>query len=95
MNNFETHIEPRVQDQKMLFCLLTQHCVDSVPQRIQHLAVKGDQCYQLAKERLHQEYGSPWVISDSCEQKLKEFSPIKSGDAKQIKQFAELLEKTF
>ena len=39
-------------------------------------------------------YGSPWIVSDVCEQKLKIFS-IKSGDAKQIKQFAELFEKSY
>ena len=52
ISNFETHIEPRVKDQKMLFCLLTQHCFDPVRERIQRLAVKGEQCYQLAKLRL-------------------------------------------
>ena len=94
ISNFETHIEPRVKDQKMLFCLLTQHCVDPVRERIQHLAMKGEQCYQLAKLRLFQEYGSPWIMSDTCEQKLKGFTSIKSGDAKRIKLFAELLEKS-
>ena len=34
MNNFETHIEPRICDQKALFCLLVQHCVDAVKKRI-------------------------------------------------------------
>ena len=94
ISNFKTHIEPRVKEQKMLFCLLTQHCVDPVRERIQHLAVKGEQCYQLAKLRLFQEYCSPWIMSDTCEQKLKRFTSIISGDAKQIKLFAELLEKS-
>ena len=94
ISNFETHIEPRVKDQKMLFCLLTQHCVDPIREHIQHLAMKGEQCYQLAKLRLFQEYGSPWKMSDTSEQKLKGFTSIRSGDAKQIKLFAELLEKS-
>ena len=94
INNFETHVEPRVKDQKMLFCLLTQHCVNSVRERIQHLEGK-EQCYQLAKQKLLKEYGSPWIVSDVCEQKLKSFSSIVSGDSKQIKRFAELLEKTY
>ena len=94
ISNFETNIESRVKDQKMLFCLLTQHCLDPVRKRIQYLAVKGEQCYQLAKLRLFQEYGSSWIMSDTCEQKLKRFTSIKSGDAKQIKLFAELLEKS-
>ena len=93
ISNLETHIEPRVKDQKMLFCL-SQHCLDPVRERIQHLAVKGEQCYQLAKLRLFQEYGSPWIMSDTCEQKLKGFTSIKSGDAKQIKLFAKLFEKS-
>ena len=94
INNFETHVEPRVKDQNMLFCLLTQHCVNSVRERIQHLEGK-EQCYQLAKQKLLKEYGSPWIVADVCEQKLKSFSSIVSGDSKQIKWFAELLEKTY
>ena len=79
----------------MLFCLLAQHCVDAVRERIQHLEGKGEQCYNLAKQRLTKEYGSPWIVSDVCEQKCKKFSFIKFSDAKQIKQFAELLEKSY
>ena len=94
MQNFETHVEPRVSDQRALFTLLTQHCTDPVRKRIQHLSGKGDYCYQLAKERLFKEYGSPWVVSDVCEQRLKKFPSIKSGDAKEIKRFAELLESS-
>ena len=78
----------------MLFCLLTQHCVKFVRERIQHLEGK-EQRYQLAKQKLLKEYGSPWIVSDICEQKLKSFSSITSGDSKQIKRFAELLEKTY
>ena len=88
------HIEPRVLNRKALFCLLLQHCVDSVKKRIQHFAGKGDQCYQLAKERLRKEYGSPWVVSDECEQRRKKFPAIKSGNSKELKRFAELLEST-
>ena len=94
MQNFETNVEPRVSDQRALFTLLTQHCTDPVRKRIQHLSGKGDYCYQLAKERLFKEYGSPWVVSDVCEQRLKKFPSIKSGDAKEIKRFAELLESS-
>ena len=36
INNFETHIEPRVLNQKALFCLLLQHCVNFEKKRIQH-----------------------------------------------------------
>ena len=85
ITNFETHVESRIKDPKMLFCLLTRHCVDAVREGIQHLEGKGEQCYNLAKQRLTKEYGSPWIVSNFCEQKLKKFSSIKSGDAKQIK----------
>ena len=92
--NFETHVKPRIKDQKMLFCLLTQHCVIFVRERVQHLEGK-EQRYQLAKQRILKEYGSPWKVSDVCEQKLKSFFSITSDNSKQIKRFAELLEKTY
>ena len=38
MNNFETHIEPRVRDEKTLICLLLQHCSKDVKDRIEHFA---------------------------------------------------------
>ena len=85
MNNFETHIEPRVRDEKTLICLLLQHCSKDVKDRIEHF---------VAKQRLNKEYGSPWVISDACEQRLKKFPSVRSGDGKQLRRFAELLEKT-
>ena len=73
INNFETHIEPRELNQKALFCLLLQHCVDSVKKRIQHFAGKGDQCYQLAKERLRKEYALPGLFLTSVSSVLKSF----------------------
>ena len=94
INNFETHIEPSVLNQKALFCLLLQHCVDSVKKRIQHFAGKGDQCYQLAKERLRKQYGSPCVVSDECEQRLRKFPTIKSDNSNELKRFSELLESS-
>ena len=48
ITNFETHVESRIKDPKMLFCLLTQHCVDAVRERIQRLKGKGEQCFNLA-----------------------------------------------
>ena len=94
MNNFETHIEPRVRDEKTLICLLLQHCSKDVKDRIEHFATSEVQPYTVAKQRLHKEYGSPWVISDACEQRLKKFPSVRSGDGKQLRRFAELLEKT-
>ena len=76
ITNFETHVESRIKDPKMLFCFFTQHCVDAVRERIQHLEGQGEQCYNLAKQRLTKEYGSPWIISDVCERKLENFSSI-------------------
>ena len=94
MNNFETHIEPRVRDEKTLICLLLQHCSKDVKDRIEHFATSEVQPYTVAKQRLNKEYGSPWVISDACEQRLKKFPSVRSGDGKQLRHFAELLEKT-
>ena len=94
MNNFETHIEPRVRDEKTLICLLLQHCSKDVKDRIEHFATSEVQPYTVAKQRLNKEYGSPWVISDACEQRLKKFPSVRSSDGKQLRRFAELLEKT-
>ena len=93
IQNFETHIEPRVRDEKALFCLLLQHCTKTAKDHIEHFATNEFQPYTKAKQRLTKEYGSPWVISDVCEQRLKKFPVIKSGDGKQLKCFAEMLEK--
>ena len=94
MSNFETHIEPRVRDEKTLICLLLQHCSKDVKDRIEHFTSSEVQPYTVAKQRLNKEYGSPWVISDACEQRLKKFPSVRSGDGKQLRRFAELLEKT-
>ena len=40
--NFETYVELRVHDQKMLFCLLLQHCEASVKERIEYFSEKGN-----------------------------------------------------
>ena len=88
LGNFETHVESRVTDQNTLFCLLVQHCTDPIKDKIKHFSEKGELCYQSAKQRLIKEYGSPWVVSDVCEQKLKSFPPIKHEDAKKLKRFA-------
>ena len=93
LNNFETHLEPRVYDERTLFCLLLQHCSEDIQGQINHLAGQ-EACYQSAKQKLVREYGSPWIISDACYQKLKEFPAIKSGASRQLKTFCELLEKT-
>ena len=95
MNNFETHIEPRVRDEKTLICLLLQHCSKDVKDRIEHFATSEVQPYTVAKQRLNKEYGSPWVISDACEQRLKKFPSVRSGNGKQLRRFAELLEKNW
>ena len=64
ISNFETHVESRLQDQRALLCLLVQHCTDPVKKKIQHFSETGQNCYQLAKDRLFKEYGSPWIVSD-------------------------------
>ena len=95
MSNFETHVEPRVRDEKTLFCLLLQNCTKEVKNRIEHFATSEKQTYTRAKQKLTNDYGSPWIIADVCEQQLKKFPAVKSGDGKQLKRFAEMLEKTY
>ena len=93
ISNFETHVESKLHDRRAFLCLLVQHCTDSVKEKIQHFSETGQNCYRLAKDRLFKEYVSPWIVSDVCEQRLKKFPSILSGDAKELKRFAELLEK--
>ena len=95
MNNFETHIEPRVRDEKTLICLLLQHCSKDVKDRIEHFATSEVQPYTVAKQRLNKEYGSPWVISDACEQRLKKFPSVRSGDGKQLRRFCRASRKNW
>ena len=77
LNNFETHLEPRVRDERTLFCLLLQHCSDDIQNQINHLAGHGA-CYQQAKQKLMREFGSPCTISDACYQKLKSLRQLKA-----------------
>ena len=70
-----------------------QHCSKRVKDLIEHYSANNSGCYSLAKQRLQKEYGSPWILADVCEQKLKKFPIVKSGDGKQLR-FSELLEKT-
>ena len=91
---FEAHVESRVTNQKVRFCLLLRHCVDYVKERIQRLGRGGELCYRLAKERLLKEYGSSWVALHLCEQRIKNFPNVKPNDAEEIKKFSELLKKT-
>ena len=44
LNNFETHLEPRVQDERTLFFLLLQHCNEDIQGQTNHLA-GHEACY--------------------------------------------------
>ena len=49
-NNFKTHIDPRVNDERTLFCLLLRHCSDNIQDQVNHLA--GNKAYhQQAKQK--------------------------------------------
>ena len=78
--NFETHVEPRVHNKKMLLCLLLQHGEASVKKRIEYFSEKGNSAYKLAKAKLLTEYGQPCIIANICEQKLKKPPQIKGSD---------------
>ena len=51
ISNFETHVESRLQDWRALLCLLVQHCMDPVKEKIQYFSETGQNCYRLAKAR--------------------------------------------
>ena len=48
----------------------------------------------MRQHQIYKEYGFPWVVANECEQRLKKFPFIKSGNAKELKRFAELLESS-
>ena len=92
--NFETHIESKFKDPKILLCLLLQHFEPKLRNRFQHFTDKGDAGYLMALERLEMEYGQPCIIVDAYEQRLKQTDAVKSNDPDSLKRFSELLEKT-
>ena len=93
-NNFETHIESKFRDPKILLCLPLQHCEAKVKNQIEHFSNKGIEGYGLALDRLEKEYDQPWVIADACERRLRKFVNVKSNDLENLRMFADLLEKT-
>ena len=92
INSFETHVEAKVEDHRMLLCYLLQHCTDNVKSQIRHFSDKEDG-YRLARARLHREYGHPAIVADAWEQRLKSSPNIKANDPKSFRAFSELLEK--
>ena len=93
ISNFETHVEPRLNDQRMLFCLLLQHCESNVRDKIEHFSGRGSMAYTLAKERPYQEYGRPCIIADICEQTLLQAPQVKANNPAALKSYSELLER--
>ena len=72
ITNFETHVEPRVQNKKMLFCLLSQHCAGKVRFKIEYCGEMGEVAFELAKNKLKREFGRPCIIADLCQQQLRD-----------------------
>ena len=93
ISNFETHVEPRVHDNTMLFCLLLQHCEDKIKSKIEHYADRGTFAYRLAKDRLQREYGRECLIADMCEQNLINAPSVNNNDPEGLKHYSEILEK--
>ena len=52
MLNFETHIESKFRDPKILLCLLLQHCDCKIRDRIQHFSDKDISGYRMARDCL-------------------------------------------
>ena len=71
ISNFETHVEPRLNDQRMLFCLLLQHFKSNVRDKIEHFSEMGSMAYTLAKERLCQEQSRSTPTSGPPQSKRK------------------------
>ena len=78
MLNFETHIESRFHDPKILLCLLFQHCDRKIRNRIQDFSDKDISGYRMARDRLEQEFDQPCITAEACKQRLKDFSAVKS-----------------
>ena len=93
IDNFETHVEARVHDDAMLFCLLLQHCENKIKTKIEHYADRGAYAYRLAKDRLQREYGRECLIVNMCEQNLVNAPSVKSNDPEALKLYSEVLEK--
>ena len=94
ITNFETHVEPQVQNKKMLFCLLLQHFADKVKLKIEYLGERGKVAYELAENKLKREFGRPCIIADLCKQQLRDASQVKANHLDSLKSFSELLETT-
>ena len=92
ISNFETHVQPLLNDQRMLFCLLLQHCESNVEDKIEYFSERGSMAYTLAKERSYQEYGRSCIIADICEQTLLQAPQVKGNNSSVIKSYFELLE---
>ena len=56
ITNFESHVEQRVQNKKLLFCLLLQHCADKVKLKILYFGERGKVVYELAKNKPKHEF---------------------------------------
>ena len=93
ISNFETHVEPQLNDQRMLFCLLLQHYESNVRDKIEYFSERGSMAYTLAKGRLYQEYGRPCIVADICEQTLLQAPQVKANNPTALKSYSELLER--
>ena len=93
VSNFETHVEPQLNDQRMLFCLLLQHCKSNVRDKIKDFSERDSIAYTLAKERLYQEYGRPCIIADIYEQTLLQAPQVKANNPAALKSYSELLKR--
>ena len=63
MNNFECHVETKVESSKLRPCYLIQHSKPKIQSKIQHFFNYGKEGYFLTKSKLPKEYGRPCVIS--------------------------------
>ena len=93
ISNFETHLEPRLNGQRMLFYLFLQHCESNARDKIEHFSERGSMAYTLAKKKLISRVRGPCIIADICEQTLLQAPQVKANNPAPLKSHSELLER--
>ena len=92
-NNFDTHIESKFRDQKILLCLLVQYREAKIKGQMEYVLNEEIGGYGLALNSLERKYSQPCVIADSCERRLRKFVCVKSNYLENLGMFADLLKK--
>ena len=85
-NRLRYHVADWLPSKKKL-CYLLQHCTTEVSQDIQHFAdvhKSSHHVYDLAWNELGRRYGQPYVIAQTCQEKLLSFPKIDRDVAERL-----------